>query len=87
VGCAGRWLEECSIDVGEVVNFKDFPCWVGTEFGKTTIYTLLARLLGDRGKIVLTHSHTVSLEVLAEEKLTASAVETLIAELRIAVIN
>jgi hypothetical protein len=36
---------------------------------------------------MFTHSHTVSLEVLAEKKLATSAVETLIAKLRVTVID
>jgi hypothetical protein len=39
---AGCWLEECSIDIGEVVNLENLASWVGTELGETTICGILA---------------------------------------------
>jgi hypothetical protein len=79
VSSAGSWLEESGVNIGKVVNLEDLAsglqklaidCWMERK---------IVAYVGAELSETTIHCHTVGLEVLAEQKLTTSAVEALIA--------
>jgi hypothetical protein len=65
------------------VDLEDLGGRVGTIFGKAAIY-IISESCSVGAKWRLTHSHTVSIEVLTEQKLSTSAVKAFLAKLGVA---
>ena len=76
-------MYESGFNIRKVVDLEDLGSRVGTVLGKSTIFKILTPWTM-KSKWELTHGNTVSIEILAEQKLSTSAVEAFLAELGVA---
>lgn len=86
MGGAGSRLEEGSVDIGEVLDLEDSlgysAVWLVARYRGWVAAIQHTRVGAVLGKTTV-HGDTMSLKVLAEQLITATAVEALAAELRV----